>query len=38
MEFAYTTGYDSRGWVSVNHLEDKRGYGPPLNKPETEGV
>ena len=25
VEFAYTTGYDSRGRVSVNHLVDERG-------------
>ena len=34
VEFAYTSGYDSRGRVSVNHLVDERGYGVMLNKPE----
>ncbi|MYC38670.1 MAG: helix-turn-helix domain-containing protein [Chloroflexi bacterium] len=34
VEFAYTSGYDSRGRVSVNHLMDERGYGVMLNKPE----
>ena len=38
VEFAYTTGYDSRGRVSVNHLVDERGYGVMLNKREPEGV
>ena len=34
VEFAYTSGYDSRGRLSVNHLVDERGYGVMLNKPE----
>ena len=34
VEFAYTTGYDNHGRVSVNHLVDERGYGVMLNKPE----
>ena len=34
VEFAYTTGYDSRGQVSVKHIVDERGYGVMLNKPE----
>ena len=38
VEFAYTTGYDSRGRVSVNHLVDERGYGVMLNKREPDGV
>ena len=32
VEFAYTTGYDSRGRVSVNHVVDERGYGALLSK------
>ena len=35
VEFAYTSGYDSRGRISVNHLVDQRGYGVMLNMPET---
>ena len=35
VEFAYTSGYDSRGRVSVNHLVNERGYGVMLNRPET---
>ena len=38
VEFAYTSGYDSRGRVSVNHLVDERGYGVMLNKREPDGV
>ena len=38
VEFAYTSGYDSRGRVSVNHLVDERGYGVMLNKGEPNGV
>ena len=38
VEFAYTSGYDSRGRVSVNHLVDERGYGVMLNKREADGV
>ena len=34
VEYAYTTGYDSRGQVSVNHIVDERGYGGMLKKPE----
>ena len=37
VEFAYTSGYDSRGRVSVNHTVDERGYGVMLNRSETEG-
>ena len=33
VEFAYTTGYDSRGRVSVNHLVDERGCSVMLKKP-----
>ena len=38
VEFAYISGYDSRGRVSVNHLVDERGYGVMLNKREPGGV
>ena len=38
VEFAYTTGYDSRGQVSVNHIVDERGYGVMLNKPEPDAA
>ena len=38
VEFAYTTGYDSRGRVSVNHLMDERGYAVMLNQREQEGA
>ena len=34
VEFAYTSGYDSLGRVSVNHLVDERGYGVMLNRRE----
>ncbi|MYE41839.1 MAG: helix-turn-helix transcriptional regulator [Chloroflexi bacterium] len=34
VEFAYTTGYDSRGRLSVTHLVDERGYGVMLNRRE----
>ena len=35
VEFAYTTGYDGRGQVFVNHLVDERGYGAMLTQRET---
>ena len=38
VEFAYTSGYDSRGQVSVNHIVDERGYGLMLNKPDSVGA
>ena len=38
VEFAYTTGYDSRGRVSVNHIVDERGYGAMLAKPAPDGA
>ena len=38
VEFAYTSGYDRRGRVSVNHIVDERGYGVMLNKPEKGAV
>ena len=38
VEYAYTSGYDSRGRLSVNHIVDERGYGAMLNKPEADGA
>ena len=38
VEFAYTTGYDSRGRVSVNHLVDERGCSAMLKWPEKSGI
>ncbi len=38
VEFAYTTGYDSRGRVSVTHLVDERGYGVMLDMREPGAV
>ena len=38
VEYAYTSGYDSRGRLSVNHIVDERGYGVMLARPEPEGV
>ncbi len=35
VEYAYTSGYDRRGQLSVNHIVDERGYGVMLNRPET---
>ena len=35
VEFAYTSGYDSRGRVSVNYIVDERGYGVMLNRSKT---
>ena len=32
VEYAYTSGYDSKGRVSVNHIVDERGYGVMLAK------
>ena len=37
VEFAYTTGYDSHGRVSVNHLVDERGCSAMLKKPSMTG-
>ncbi len=37
VEFAYTTGYDSRGRVSVNHVVDERGCSVMLKQREPEG-
>ena len=38
VEYAYTSGYDSRGRLSVNHIVDERGYSVMLKQRETEGV
>ena len=35
VEFAYTSGYNSRGRLSVNHLVDERGCSALLEKPHT---
>ena len=35
VEFAYTTGYDSRGRVSVNHIADERDCSPPYWRNRT---
>ncbi len=35
VQFAYTTGYDCHGRVSVNHLVDERGCSAMLKKAET---
>ena len=34
VEFAYTSGYDSQGRVSVNHIVDERGCSVMLKRPE----
>ena len=38
VEFAYTTGYDSRVRVSVNHIVDERGCAAMLKQGESDGV
>ena len=38
VEYAYRTGYDSRGRVFVDRVVDERGYGVMLKKPETGGA
>ena len=38
VEYAYATGYDSRGRVSVNHIVDERGCAVMLAKGEPDGV
>ena len=38
VEYAYTSGYDSRGQLSVNHIVDERGYGAMLTRRDREGV
>lgn len=37
VDFAYTSGYDSHGRVSVNHLVDERGYSAMLTQSEPKG-
>ena len=38
VEYAYTTGYDGRGQVFVNHLVDERGCAAMLTRREPDGV
>ncbi len=38
VEYAYTSGYDSRGRLSVNHIVDGRGYGGMLKKTGPKAV
>ena len=38
MEFAYTTGYDSHGRVSVNRLVDERDCAVMLTKPDPDAA
>ena len=38
VEYAYTSGYDSRGRLSVKHIVDERGYGVMLKQRQLEGV
>ena len=38
VEYAYTSGYDSTGQVSVNHIVDERSYGVMLAQRDREGV
>ena len=38
VEFAYTSGYDSHGRVSVNHIVDERGYSVMLQRREPDRV
>ena len=38
VEFAYTTGYDNHGRVSVNHLVDERGCSALLKRGEPGDV
>ena len=35
VEYAYTTGYDSHGRVSVNHIMDERGCSALLEQPHS---
>ncbi len=37
VEFAYTTGYDSHGRVSVNQIVDERGCSVMLKQPDKNG-
>ena len=36
VEFAYTSGYDSRGRLSVNHIVDERGCSAMLKQPDRD--
>ena len=38
VEFAYTTGYDSHGRVSVNQIVDERGCSTMLKQGKPDGV
>ena len=38
VEFAYTSGYDSRGRLALNHVVDERGYSVMLTRGEPEAV
>ena len=38
VEYAYTTGYDSRGRVFVNHIVDERGCSTMLTQREPDSV
>ena len=38
VEYAYTSGYDSRGRLSVNHIVDDRGYGVMLTRRDSDVV
>ena len=38
VEYAYTTGYDGHGRVSVNRLVDERGCSALLQRPEPDGA
>ena len=38
VEFAYTSGYDNHGRVSVNHIVDERGYSSMLQQPDGQGA
>jgi hypothetical protein len=38
VEYAYTTSYDSRGRVSVNHIVDERGCSVMLKPGQPKGV
>ena len=38
VEYAYRTGYNSRGRVSVTHVVDEQDYSVMLAQPERDGV
>ena len=38
VEYAYTTGYDSRGRMSVRQLVDERGCAAMLTRPDPYGA